>query len=123
MSQRRSILESVPKLDTSDFTPKGAADNSAPKPEAIRAVAESVNFPSREVTPKVEERSATPTRRMPRLYRSGRNVQFAVKATPEVIDAFYAIADRKNWLLAVTFEKAIAALQREIDREDGKAAP
>lgn len=119
-SQRRSILDKPPQLDTSGFTPKTTTDASAPKAEAIRAVAESVNFTSRESAPQPEERTTTSIRREQRRYRSGRNIQVSVKASREVAEAFYAMADKNGWLVAVTFEKAVAALQRETDREDGR---
>ena len=116
MSTRRSILEIPPALDTSGFKPKSGVDPSAPKQEAIREVAESVHFSSREAS------TIAPTvlngMRLARRPRSGRTAQFAAKASPGVIDRFYKIADKKEWLIAVTFERAVAALEREIASEN-----
>lgn len=46
-----------------------------------------------------------------RRRRTGRNAQFNIKATPETIAAFYAIADRHGWGLGETLEHAVAALE------------
>ena len=53
-------------------------------------------------------------KREPRRHRTGRNVQFNVKASQETVDAFYAISDRNGWVLGETLEHALAALQREV---------
>jgi hypothetical protein len=53
-------------------------------------------------------------KREPRRYRTGRNIQLNIKARAEIIDAFYGIADRKGWVLGETFERAVAALEREL---------
>jgi hypothetical protein len=85
-----------------------------PTPEQVRAVADAAtSFRSRESAPAM----ATPARRPPRTYRTGRTATFSVKARPDSIDAFYAIAERHNWKAAETFERALAALQRELARE------
>ena len=51
---------------------------------------------------------------MQRRHRTGRNVQFNVKASQETVDAFYAISDAKGWVLGETLEHALAALKREL---------
>jgi hypothetical protein len=58
-------------------------------------------------------------KRVPRRHRTGRNVQFNVKASRETVDAFYAISDTNGWVLGETLEHALAALQRELGQEDG----
>ena len=76
----------------------------------VKAVAEAARFRSREP-------AATPepvAKRIPRRHRTGRNVQFNVKAAQETVDAFYAISDQQNWVLGETLEHALAALQREL---------
>jgi len=60
--------------------------------DAVRQVAERAEFSSREPERK-------PSRRVRRTYRTGRNGQFSVKADPEVIEKFYAIADAKSGCL------------------------
>ena len=54
----------------------------------------------------------TPRRRR----RTGRNAQFNLKAKPETIETFCAIADRQGWGLGETLEKAVELLAREYER-------
>jgi hypothetical protein len=86
-----------------------------PAPEQVRALAEASNFPSREGRPAPP---VAPQRRAPRTYRTGRTVTFSVKTTPEAYSLIYAIADRQDWKVAETFERALAALEREIGPGD-----
>ena len=80
-----------------------------PSPEEIRALAQASNFPSREV-------KAEPVRykRTPRVHRTGRTAILTVKITPDAYDRFYALADKKGWLVGETFERAVAALEKEV---------
>lgn len=48
------------------------------------------------------------------IYRTGRNKVFSVKTDPATADEFYAIAQKNGWKAAETFEKAVAALRREL---------
>lgn len=64
--------------------------------------------------------SAWPSRRSgsnkpstPRRRRTGRNAQFNIKAKPETIEQFCAIADSQELTLAETFEVALALLQEK----------
>lgn len=103
MKERVSTLGEVDDdLDLSGFKTKAPA----PKPpaETVRAIAEAADFPSRE-----------PVRsRAPRLYRTGRTQQFSVRASPQTIEAIYAIADGQGWQVSETIERMLAALQREL---------
>src|SRR5580704_11856942 len=108
---RASIFEDAPALDVGSFAPKTAIDTKAPRAEQVRVVAEAAQFRSREATaPKTEMQS----KRSARQYRTGRNVQFNVKALKETVDAFYAVTDAQGWVLGYTLERAIEALQREL---------
>jgi hypothetical protein len=109
---RASIFEEPAELDISGFAPKSARDKSAPAPEEVRAVAEAANFRSRE--PKPAKPAALP-KHLPRRHRTGRNVQLNLKASQETVDAFYAVADKNGWVLGETLERAIQALQRELE--------
>ena len=108
---RASIFESEAEIDVAAFSPKTAIDVKAPAAEQVRAVAEAAHFRSREApAPKPKE----PPKRAARRYRTGRNVQFNVKALKETVDVFYAVTESQNWVLGYTLQRAIEALQREL---------
>jgi hypothetical protein len=113
MSNPRASIFADDDLDVSDFAPKAGPDKSAPMAEQVKAVAEATRFHSREPT----SPPAPVVKRAPRRYRTGRNVQFNVKASQDTVDAFYAISDSKDWVLGETLEHALAALQRELGRD------
>jgi hypothetical protein len=110
MASPRASIFADDDLDVSGFAPKPGPDRSAPPAEQVRAVAEAASFRSREpaLPPPVAPK------RTPRRYRTGRNVQFNLKASQETVDAFYAISDRQGWVLGETLEHALAALEREL---------
>jgi hypothetical protein len=115
MTKRASIFEDALQLDVSDFSPKKRPDNKAPTAEQVRAVAEAANFPSREASRAPDK---TAIQRPGRVYRTGRNVQFNIKALQETVDEFYAITDaHTGWVLGYTLERAVAALKRELESE------
>ena len=117
--ERAGIFDADTDLDLSGFAPE-PTPRPAARPEQIRAVSEAAHFHSRESRPeraptKASEPETAPVRREQRRYRTGRNVQLNIKARAEAIEAFYAIADIKGWVLGEAFEQAVAALKREID--------
>jgi hypothetical protein len=116
MSGSRASIFTNDDIDISEFAPKAGVDRAAPSPEQVKAVAEAARFRSREPAAKMPP--AVP-KRLPRRYRTGRNVQFNVKASQETVDAFYAISDRKGWVLGETLEHALEALQRELQERAG----
>jgi hypothetical protein len=109
---RASIFEEEPDIDVSGFAPKSAPDPKSPHPEQIREVSEKAKFRSRE--PKTIPKKQVAAKREQRRYRTGRNVQFNLKASQETVDGFYAIADRQGWVLGEMLEHALAALEREL---------
>jgi hypothetical protein len=117
MSKRASIFAGDTDLDVSGFAPKTKTESSAPAAEQVRAVSQSANFNSREPqAPKIEAPSkpeAAP-KRTARRYRTGRNVQFNVKARAETLDVIYGIAEAQGWVLGYTLQRAAEALQREL---------
>jgi hypothetical protein len=124
MAAPRASIFDEDEIDISGFAPKLGPDASAPPPEQVRAVAVAANFRSRE-SPGPAPAAA---KRPPRRHRTGRNVQFNVKASQNTVDAFYAISDRQGWVLGETLEHALAALQRELGEPgrggaDDPAAP
>ena len=93
--------------DLARFKPKSAPGQDRP------TAAELASLP----TDRFVSREVAPPRRRSMLVRTGRNRTFAVKATPATIDQFYAIAERHGLKAAEVFERALAALARELDGE------
>ncbi len=108
--KRASVFDAEAELDVSGFAPKAGVSPKA-QPEQVRAVSEAANFQSRE--PSRQNVPSSP-KREPRRYRTGRNIQLNIKARADVIEAFYEIADRQGWILGETFERAVAALERDL---------
>jgi len=81
--------------------------------DEVRAVSQAAQFPSRE--PSAPKPKPQP-KRAPRIYRTGRNVQFNIKASSETVDAFYLITEKEDWVLGETLERAVQALQRELEK-------
>lgn len=104
--------EALDDLDLSEFTPRKSP---VPRrsPEETSRAAEASGFQSRE--PKVANTSlvgageggSVPQRRR----RTGRSSQFNLKARPETIAAYCALADRMGWGLGETLEKAVELLE------------
>jgi hypothetical protein len=112
-NQRASIFDEPSDIDVSGFAPKSKADTKAPAAQEVRAVAEKANFRSREAAP--THIAAASPKRPARRFRTGRNVQFNVKALQETVDAIYKISEDQGWVLGYTLERAVAALQRELE--------
>lgn len=75
--------------------------------EAISRLAEENNFPSRQAPKIVRE-----PKRKRRVYTTGRNRQFNVKATNETVERFYKMADERKVPLGALLEQALDALER-----------
>ena len=112
--ERASIFAGDDALDISGFAPKSGPETSEVSAELVRVIAEASRFPSRE---------AKPMRRPTRIHRTGRTMQFNARTTPETVEALYAIADRQEWLVGETLERALAALQRELAGQDAFQIP
>src|SRR5665213_3241164 len=108
MTERAGIFdntETEPDFDIAGFTPQKESKANQVPPEAIRAVSERSDFRSREPIPATKQKK--PVVREPRRHRTGRNIQLSLKVRQEASEAFYEIADAKNWVLGETFERAI----------------
>ena len=82
-----------------------------PDPAQLRALAEKASFPSREASPAPQATAnAAPWR-----YRTGRTAQFNVKASQATINLCGALARRLDRPKAEIIERALAALERELD--------
>src|SRR6202451_157230 len=68
--------------------------------EAISRIAEENNFPSRQAP-----RATREPRRKRRVYTTGRNRQFNIKATTETVDRFYRMADERKVALCALLEQ------------------
>ena len=101
-------------FDVGGFAPQKPKPRA--NPDTVRQVAAQTGFSSREPEkPKPEKQP----RRERRVRRTGRTEKFFCTADPAVIDQFYAIADRQDWVLGETLERAVAALTREIGEGRG----
>ena len=118
--ERASIFGDDDDADVNAFKPKPPAPPVA-SPEEVREVAEAARFRSRDPRPAPDQQQRS-QRREPRRHRTGRNVQLNIKARAETVEAFYAIADRQNWVLGETFERAVEALSRELAQEKPDSA-
>ena len=100
-------------LDLSQFAPKqGPAspqETTVGKAE-LRDLAKEQGFVSRQAGIRRRRRR-----------RTGRNEQINIKTTADYADRFYAIAEKHDWMCAVVFEKAIDALEQELEGEEGAA--
>lgn len=115
VKSRANIFDEAdsPAIDVSGFAPKKASDPNAPPAKQVKAVSLAAQFRSREPEP---EKPQLQPARVRRVHRTGRNVQFNVKASRETIEAIYAITDaHPGWVLGYTLERAISALQRELE--------
>ena len=106
MAERASIFED--DMDLSAFTPSKST-KVAPPPEAIREVSERANFQSREPAPRLPKKAD-------RRHRTGRNEQLNLKVRGDARDLFYRINDAQGWVQGYTFERAVQALQRELEK-------
>ena len=102
-------------LDLSQFTPKSAKPQAATAGKAgagkagLRDLAKDEGFISRQAGIRRRRRR-----------RTGRNEQINIKTTADYADRFYALAEKHDWMCAVVFEKAIAALEQELEGEEGR---
>ncbi len=115
----------VQKLDLSGFTPGKRPEKV--NPAEIRKVATQASFQSRE--PAVQP--SMPETTEPRLYRTGRDVQFSCKVTQSIKDEIYALTDElgrrtdarvpgMRWTVGMTVERMVAALRRDLAEESGQ---
>ena len=80
--------------------------------EHIDRIAEANNFPSRQPA-QPPAPPAVPARAR-RRYRTGRDRQLNIKATPEVIERFYRLADARHVPFGELLDEALGALEKSI---------
>ena len=109
-SERASIFgKPASKIDVSGFAPRGETTD-RPKVEDLEELTRGSKFKSREGAEPAAPRSQQ------RRRRTGRNVQFNIRATQQVIDNFKAVSEQMDWPDGLTLEKALEALKRELSR-------
>jgi hypothetical protein len=120
MTDRASLFETSLDSDLSDFAPNlPRPPEQNPPVEAVRAISQAANFPSREAIPPPPSPPAPlsvttdPRPELPR-HRTGRNVQLNLKVTTETVVRFYNIAKSKGWVLGETLEHAVEALEQSL---------
>lgn len=119
MTKERPKLGFEDELDGFDPAEWNAEEPARPRldPEIAGRAAEVAGFRRREpvlnqppYSHPVDERAG---QGRPRRRRTGRNAQLNLKARPETIDSYIAIADANGWGLGETLEHAVVLLQRE----------
>jgi len=106
MSGRASIFDK-PTLDVSGFAPR-TDDVHRPQPAQLDELTRGSKFRSREGV------ESEPPRIQQRRRRTGRNVQFNIRATQQVIDDFRALSEQMDWPDGLTLERALEALQEKM---------
>jgi len=107
-THRANPFADIEKLPAFEPKPK------APMPVAndqIEKLAEANGFPSRQAA------ARTPARARGRRYRTGRNQQINIKATQQVIERLYKLADAKRMPLGELLEQALDALEKKSSAE------
>lgn len=95
-------------FDPQAWTPRATSER--PVRQQVEQAAQAAGFRSREPATPSGSAPAGPVRRR----RTGRNAQFNIKARPETIEAFCAIADSQGWGFGETLEHAVELLRREL---------
>lgn len=137
MSKGRSSLgfsDALDDFDPAEWSPNPTevAPRARPSKAATAQAAQASGFRSREGTadtqktlasPGIGERDLEPPTSSlvgptseaskQRRRRTGRSAQFNLKARPETIATYCALADRMGWGLGETLERAVALLERE----------
>ncbi len=109
MANERADIFAEADIDLSRFKPK-ADEPPSPDPVAL-AKAGGGKFVSREpAAPPIPKEAGSRWR-----YRTGRGQQFNTRASQATIEGYAALAERLNCPIAEVVERALSALQREID--------
>jgi hypothetical protein len=103
------MMNTVPVDIFDDEPPAASKSIQRPAPEAVRAVAEAVDFRSRQPPP-----APGPARRG--KPRTGRTEQFACRITPAAAERIYRISQEQDWTIGATVERALAALEEKMRR-------
>ena len=94
-----SNIETLPAFEPKPKAPRPIANDQVDK------IAEANGFPSRQAV-------KPPPGRTGRRYKTGRNQQINIKATSQVIERLYKMADARRIPLGELLEQAIDALEK-----------
>jgi len=119
MGRNRASLgfdDALDDIDLSEFEPRQAP---VPRPMSgdTSRVAEAAGFRSREAKQSESDDSRAGPAPLQRRRRTGRNMQLNLKAKPETIAAYCALADRMEWGLGETLERAVELLEERYGSE------
>jgi hypothetical protein len=103
MNERVNVFAN---LKETGFTTKPRAEKPIEE-AAVARIAEENDFPSRQA-PKPKK----PERRKPRVYRTGRNVQFNAKVTEQTFARIYKNAEERGVVIGELLRLAMDALER-----------
>jgi hypothetical protein len=121
---RASIFgeQTADRLDLSGFTPRPAGNTTVPDRDAVRRESEAAGFVSRQAASAsaAPNDAGSPTLRLPRRRRTGRNIQLNLKVDQNTADRLYRIADRHGWVLGETLEHALEALEKAMAMRSGE---
>ena len=118
MPERPSLIEDEDLApDLGVFETKKIKASDQPTADEVRQVADLAKFSSRTTKPTADQPAAqrpvslpAAAQRQPRTYRTGRTASFATKVMPATLEAIYELAERHQWRVGETIEKAIEAL-------------
>lgn len=113
MSERVNAFATLKDVPVFDVKPK--AEKPVAK-DAVDRIADDNGFPSRQA-----RKAAAISARKPRVYRTGRNRNFSLKATNEAVERFYRAADEKGVPLGRLLEIALDALDT-LEKQSGASA-
>jgi len=124
--ERLSVFGDTGDLDLSTFKPERKTRKLKPAPEKVREVSEAAKFPSRQASAPAAEPANQPDipepskRRQQRYHRTGRTAPMNCRVLPASLEKLYAIVDQHGWLVGETVERAIDALERELQKGAGE---
>jgi hypothetical protein len=110
--EHRDIFAEDDALNLDRFKPKPPEAAGRPGPEELRGIAERTKFVSREGQGTQQPAKVPLLRRG--QHRTGRSATVTLKTTPDASNRFYALAQTHGWLIGEAFERAVAALERQI---------
>lgn len=112
MANERADIFADTDIDLSRFKPKPADQPPGPDAAAL-AKAGGGKFVSREAASPAAPKEAGGRWR----YRTGRGQQFNTRASQATIDGYMVLAERLNCPIAEVVERALSALQREVESQ------